>query len=134
MTGLFGKRGSCSVCKKEVPHTHKPKKSWNVEGPLCGNCYVDLMKKNFEHDNKDRCAICGDEPGSFSLWKPNKEWEIDGWLCKPCFDRKEKEDSDLKNFCCSCGKKIGFFTYRPKEEWGMKGYMCKNCWKSKTET
>lgn len=132
MTGLFGKKKSCSVCKREVSHTHKPKGTWKVQGPLCANCYVDLMKENFENDKKDRCSLCGSEPGSFSLWKPNKEWKIQGWLCKSCFDRKEKEDSDLKNFCCSCNKKIGFFVYSPKEEWGMNGYMCKNCWKLKT--
>lgn len=133
MVGLFSKKkSSCSICKKEVSHTHKPKGSWDVEGPLCANCYVDLMKENFEKRKEDKCALCGAEPGSFSLWRPNKEWGIAGWLCKPCFDMQEKKDNDVKNFCCLCGKKIGFLTYRPKKEWDMNGYMCKNCWNLKT--
>jgi len=51
MVGLFSKKKTpCSVCKKEVSHTHKPKNTWNVEGPLCADCYVDLMGENFEID------------------------------------------------------------------------------------
>ncbi|MDE1815462.1 MAG: hypothetical protein KGI11_02765 [Thaumarchaeota archaeon] len=135
MTGLFSKKKTpCAICKKEVSHTHKPKNSWNVNGLLCGNCYVDLMEKYFENDNDDKCTLCGDTPGSFNLWKPKKEWEVTGWLCKPCFDQKEKQDNDLKNFCCLCGAKIGFVSYSPKKEWNMKGSLCKNCWTMKTKT
>ncbi len=134
MAGLFSKKKTpCSICKKEASHTHKPKSSWNVDGLICGNCYVDLMEKNFETDDGDRCALCNAKPGSFNLWKPKKEWELRGWLCKSCFDQKEKEDNDLKNFCCSCGKKIGFISYNPKKEWNMKGSLCKNCWNTKTK-
>ncbi len=133
MTGLFSKKKTlCSVCKKEVSHTHKPKNTWNVDGLLCGNCYVDLLEKNFEVDDGDRCTLCGATPGSFSLWKPKKEWELRGWLCKPCFDKKEKQDNDLKNFCCLCKAKIGLVSYSPKKEWDIKGYMCKSCWDAKT--
>src|SRR5574337_583742 len=134
MTGLFSKKKAfCTVCKKEISHTHKPKSKWNVEGPLCANCYVDLMEKNFENDNEDKCAICDIAPGSFNLWRPKKEWGVKGWLCKSCFEEKEKQDNDLKNFCCLCGSKIGFITHSPKKEWNLKGYLCKNCWNLRTK-
>ena len=135
MVGLFSKKKTtCSVCKKEFSHTHKPKSNWDAEGPLCGNCYVDLMKKYYESGSDDICAICGGKPTAFNLWKPNKEWGIKGWLCKTCFDQKEKQDNDLKNFCCVCRQKISFIIYPPKKEWDMKGFLCKNCWNMKTKT
>lgn len=133
MTGLFSsKKSSCTACGKQISHVHKPKKSWGVEGPLCADCYVDLMEKNFESDREEKCTACGVSPGSFNLWRPRKEWQVSGWLCKQCFDKREQEDERVKNFCCMCGSKIGFFTYKPKKEWGMEGYMCKKCWNSRS--
>ncbi len=136
MTGLFGKKKAfCTVCKKEISHAHKPKSNWNVDdGPLCANCYIDLMKEYYENNNEDKCVLCGAEPGSFSLWKSKKEWGVTGWLCKPCFDQKEKQDDELKKFCCFCGAKIGFLSYDPKKEWNVKGQVCKNCWNLKTKS
>ncbi len=138
MVGLFSKREAfCTVCKKTTTHKHKPKRSWNVEGPLCADCYVDLMKKYYENNNEDRCVLCGAEPGAFNLWKPSKEWDVKGWLCKPCFDEKEKSDNESKKFCSVCGAKLGFISYNPKKEWVIKGQICKNCWnlqKTKTDT
>jgi hypothetical protein len=137
VTGLFSKKEAfCTVCEKRISHKHKPKSGWNVEGPLCGNCYVDLMKKNFNKNAEDKCVLCGAEPGSFSLWKPKKEWGVQGWLCKPCFDEKEKSDDESKKYCSLCGNKLGFFYYDPKKEWNIKGQVCKNCWnlqKAKTD-
>lgn len=128
MVGLFSKeRSFCTICKKGVSHKNKPKPEWNVDGPLCGNCYVDLMKKNFKKNNDDKCALCGIEPGSFNLWKPKKEWEIHGWLCKPCFDEKERSDDKLRENCTICGAKLGFFCYAFKTDSGKKGQICKNC-------
>ncbi|MDE1727312.1 MAG: hypothetical protein KGH89_08650 [Thaumarchaeota archaeon] len=134
MVGLFSKeKAFCTVCKKELSHKHKPKKSWNVTGSLCGNCHVDLMKEHFEDDNDNKCVLCGATPGSFNLWKSKKEWGVQGWLCKPCFDQKEKQDDELKKFCCLCGAKVGFISYAPKKEWNLKGQVCKNCWNSRTK-
>jgi len=130
--GLFSKKDAiCTICKKNIIHTHKPKSNWNVEGPLCGDCYVDAMKKYYEKNNENKCVICGLEPGSFSLCKSKKEWGLKGWLCKSCFDKKEKADNESKKFCSLCGIKLGFISYSPKKEWGIKGYMCKNCWNLK---
>ncbi len=136
MVGLFSKKEEfCTVCKKSIFHKHKPKSDWNVEGPLCADCYVDKMKEHYEKKKDDKCAVCGAEPGSFSLWKPRKEWNVKGWLCKPCFDEKEKLDNESKKFCSICGAKLGFISYSPKKEWHMKGYICKNCWNlQKTKT
>lgn len=129
MIELFGKKEAfCTVCKKSISHRNKPKSSWKIEGPLCGNCYVDLMKEHFKKNDDDKCFLCGTEPGSFNLWKPKKEWDIHGWLCKPCFDKKEKLDEESKKYCSLCGNKLGFFCYSPKKEWGMQGQLCKNCW------
>ncbi|HMK32452.1 MAG TPA: hypothetical protein VK431_02380 [Nitrosopumilaceae archaeon] len=127
--GLFSKKEEfCTVCKKRISHKHKPKRGWNVEGPLCADCYVDLMKMYYEKNDENKCVLCGARPGSFSLWKPRKEWELKGWLCKSCFDEKEKSDNESKKFCSMCGTKLGFISYSPKKEWGIKGYICKNCW------
>jgi hypothetical protein len=131
--GLFGKKNAtCTVCKKHIIHSHKPKNNWDVDGPLCGDCYVDMMKEHYEKNNENKCVSCGAEPGGFSLWKPNKEWDIKGWLCKPCFDEREKSDNESKKFCSMCGIKLGFISYSPKKEWKLKGYICKNCWNLKT--
>jgi len=124
MVGLFSKKEEfCTVCNKSITHKHKPKSGWNVEGPLCANCYVDLMKKIED----DKCVLCGKEPGSFNLWKPNKEWGIKGWLCKTCFDEKEKADDESKKYCAICGDKLGFFCYSPTKESGIVGQICKKC-------
>lgn len=128
MVGLFSKEKTfCTVCKKNISHKHKPKRGWNVEGPLCANCYVDLMKEHYKKNDEDKCVLCGSEPTSFNLWKPKKEWEIQGWLCKPCFDQKEKSDDESKKYCSACGNKLGFFSYNPKKESGIEGQICKNC-------
>jgi len=130
--GLFGnkKKEFCTICKKGISRKSKPKKEWNIKGPLCANCYVDLMKKPFEKkkDNDDKCVSCGAEPGGLYLWKPKKEWEIRGWLCEPCFNEKEKADNELKKNCIVCNTQLGFITRRPKKDWNLKGYLCKNCW------
>ena len=128
MAGLFNKKKEfCTVCNKSITHKHKPKSNWKVEGPLCANCYLDLMETNFKKNQDDKCVICGIEPGSFNLWKPKKEWSIKGWLCKPCFDEKEKIDDESKKFCALCGSKLGFFCYSPTKESGIVGQICKNC-------
>ncbi len=128
MIGLFDKKEAfCTICNKSISHKHKPKSNWNVEGPLCADCYVDLMEKNFKKNKDDKCVLCGAEPGSFSLWKPKKDWEIQGWLCKPCFDEKEKADDESKKYCVLCGDKLGFFCYFFKSESGVTGQICKKC-------
>jgi hypothetical protein len=131
--GLFSnnkKKEFCTVCKKGISRKSNPKKNWNVKGPLCANCYVDLMKENFEKkkDNDNKCVLCGSEPGTLNLWKPKKEWGIKGWLCEPCLNEREKADNELKKKCSMCDAKLGFFVRRPKQEWGVAGYLCKNCW------
>jgi len=125
------KKDFCTICKKETSRKSKPKKEWNVEGPMCSNCYVDFMKKPFEKKskNEDKCVECGAEPGGLNLWKPKKEWGITGWLCEPCLKEREKSDKELKKNCATCNAKLGFITNYPKQEWGIKGYLCKNCWK-----
>ena len=138
MAGLFSKKEAfCTVCKKGISHKHKPKSDWDIEGPLCADCYVDEMKEHFEKKKDDKCVVCGAEPGSISLWKPKKEWGMKGWLCEPCFNEKERSDNESRKFCSMCGVKLGFISYSPKKEWGVKGQICKNCrdlQKTKTDT
>jgi hypothetical protein len=132
MMGLFGskKKDFCTICKKEITHKSKPKKEWDVEGPLCANCYVDFMKKPVlkKKENEDKCVACGAEPGGLYLWKPKKEWGITGWLCEPCLKEREKSDDELKKNCILCNATLGFITRRPKKEWNIQGYLCKNCY------
>jgi len=123
------KKEFCSICKKNISRSSKPKKEWNIKGPLCANCYVDLMKTQPEKkkESDDKCILCGAEPGELNLWKPKKEWGIKGWLCEPCLHEKERVDNELKKNCIICNSKLGFIKYRSKKEWNLKGYLCKNC-------
>lgn len=130
--GLFGaKRGeSCTMCKKNTASTSKPKKEWGIQGRLCANCYVEMMKK--PHPKKtnedDKCVACGDEPGGLNLWRPKKEWDLKGWLCEPCFNEWVRSDNELKKNCILCNAKLGFFPRHAKKEWNLGGYLCKSCW------
>jgi hypothetical protein len=132
MMGLFGSKKDefCAICKKSATSTSKPKKEWNIQGQLCADCYVDLMKKPVakKTNDDDKCIACGDEPGGLNLWKPKKEWGLKGWLCEPCFNEWEKSDGELKKNCIVCNVKLGFITRRAKKEWNLKGYLCKRCW------
>lgn len=129
--GLFSnKKEFCAICKSAVSRTSKPKKEWNVKGPLCASCYVDLMKKSHGRENNidDMCVTCGAEPGGLYLLKPKKEWNLKGWLCEPCFNEREKVENELKKNCILCNAKLGFIVRHPKKEWNIGGYLCKNCW------
>jgi len=58
--GLFNKKPSfCSVCNKELTHKHKPKREWNVKGPLCGDCHFDKSKEYYEGKVRQPCVVCG---------------------------------------------------------------------------
>jgi len=51
-----------------------------------------------------------------------------GLLCKSCFDKKEKEFTKKKNFCCICGTELSFIRYNPKSKWNLDGQLCRDCW------
>jgi len=125
-----GKRSSCTICKKETSHKHKPKNEWQIEGPLCGDCYVSQMKKFYELSLKQSCIICGIEKDVPDMWEPRYQWEMKGLLCKPCFDKKDGEYKKLRTFCHLCGKKLGLIRYNPKKKWIIDGQLCKDCWDS----
>ena len=39
---------------------HKPKKEWNLEGKLCGDCHVDKTKEYYEYGKaRQPCVTCG---------------------------------------------------------------------------
>lgn len=38
----------CTICKKSITHKNKPKREWDVEGPLCLDCYMNEMQKNYK--------------------------------------------------------------------------------------
>lgn len=129
--GLFSKKNEfCTICKKEISRSSKPKKEWNLKGVLCAQCFVNCMKKPYEKKKNpdDACVICGAEPGGLYLWKPKKSWDMRGWLCEPCYNEKEKADNELKQNCVLCNAKLGFFPRHSKKEWNLSGYLCKDCW------
>ena len=76
--GLFSKKPSyCSICNKELIHKHKPKREWNIKGPLCGDCHFDKSKEYYEGKVRQPCVecglpkklqICGNQDGS-GTWK-----------------------------------------------------------------
>lgn len=127
--GLFSKKPViCNICKKEVAHKHKPKSEWQIEGPLCGDCYVAQMKKFYEHSLRQKCVNCGMEKDVPDLWEPRYQWDMKGLLCKTCFDKKDLEFKNQKSFCTVCRKKLGMIRYNPKKHWVLDGQLCKECW------
>ncbi|MGQ0638840.1 MAG: hypothetical protein ACT4N1_05765 [Nitrososphaerota archaeon] len=89
--GLLSRKPSfCAVCKKSISHKHRPKGEWNVEGPLCSDCYINAMQKYYDSSVRQKCVICGIEKNVPDLWEPRWQWEMKGLLCKTCFDKKEE--------------------------------------------
>lgn len=130
MTLLRRKPIFCNVCKKEISHKHKPKNEWQIEGPLCGDCYVNHMKKFYEQSLRQKCVICGVEKDVPDLWEPKYQWDMKGLLCKSCFNEKDNDYKNIRDFCQSCGKKLGMIRYNPKRKWPIKGQLCRECWDS----
>ncbi len=127
--GLLHRKPSfCTVCKKSITHKHKPKREWNVESPLCSDCYINEMQKYYDLSVKQKCVICGIEKNVPDLWEPRWQWEMKGLLCKSCFDKKGIEHDKLRNFCSICGTKLGVIRYNPKKQWSIDGQICRNCW------
>ncbi len=120
----------CAICKKEITHKHKPKNEWQIEGPLCGDCYVEQMKKFYELSLRQKCVICGIEKDVPDLWEPRYQWDMKGLLCKSCFNEKDTEYKNLKEFCKICGKKLNMIRYNPKKKWAITGQLCRECWDS----
>lgn len=118
----------CKTCNKKTNHGHKPKNEWQVEGPLCGDCYVSQMKKFYELSQRQKCIICGNEKDVPDMWEPRYQWDMKGLLCKLCFDKKETEYKNIKTFCVICGRKLGMFRYNPKKKWSIDGQLCRECW------
>ena len=120
----------CVICQKELKHKHKPKKEWNIEGLLCGDCHMDKMRQYFEGTMTQNCGVCKSKKKITDLWEPRWQWEMEGLLCKSCFDKKEKIFSEEKEFCSICGAKLSFFRYTPKSKWKVTGNLCRKCWDS----
>ncbi len=61
--GLFThKQLFCTLCKKSITHKQKPQHNWNLEGYLCGDCYMSEMLK--------QCTL--EEEVKAKELKPNK--------------------------------------------------------------
>lgn len=128
---LFGRKSAiCAICKKQISHKHKPKNEWQIEGPLCGDCYVTQMQKFYELSLRQKCVICGVEKDVPDMWEPRYQWDMKGLLCKTCFDKKEREYKTLKTLCNLCGRKLGLIRYNPKSKWSVEGQLCRECWDS----
>ena len=127
--GILSRKPSfCTVCKKQIAHKHKPKREWDIEGPLCSDCYLNEMQKQYDLSLRQKCVMCGIEKDVPDLWEPRWQWEMKGLLCKACFDKKEEAYNKLRDYCTICNTKFGFIRYDPKKEWSIKGQLCKNCW------
>jgi len=128
---LHRKPSFCTVCKKSLTHKHKPKREWNVEGPLCSDCYINEMQKQYDLSIKQKCVICGIEKNVPDLWEPRWQWDMEGLLCKECFDKKEESFEVKKKFCALCGTEMGFIRHNPKSKWAIEGQLCGKCWDAK---
>lgn len=132
--GLFGKKpANCTVCNKETTHKHKPKKEWNMQYPLCADCYMNTMSQYYYGTFKQKCVKCGVQQKITDLWEPRWQWDMEGLLCKSCFDAKEADFNHKKEACSICGVKMSFFRYNPKSEWKIEGQLCRKCWDEQKE-
>ncbi len=130
--GLFGRAPSfCTVCNKQLTHKHKPKREWNIKGPLCGDCHFEKSRDYYEGKMRQPCATCNKTRRITDLWEPRWQWDMEGLLCKECFDKKEKAFGVKKNFCSLCGEKMGLIRYNPKSGWKIEGQLCRMCWDKK---
>ena len=59
---------------------HKPKKEWNLEGKLCGDCHVDKTKEYYEGKARQPCVTCGTSYKITDLWEPRWQWDMEGLL------------------------------------------------------
>ncbi|NIP62781.1 MAG: hypothetical protein GWN01_06660 [Nitrosopumilaceae archaeon] len=128
---LFNRKPSfCAICNKQLKHKHKPKKEWDIQGDLCGDCHLRKMQEFYEGSMRQNCVHCGINKKISDLWEPRWQWDMEGLLCKTCFDKKEEDFKYKKEYCSQCGTKLGFIRYNPKPKWMMDGQLCKNCWDS----
>ena len=132
--GLFGKKtATCTLCKKETTHKHRPKREWNMEYPLCTDCYMKSMEQYYSGSLRQKCVNCGTEEKLTDLWEPRWQWNMEGLLCKKCFDSKEVDYNQKKDFCTKCGAKLSFIRYNPKNNWNIEGQLCRDCWDEQKE-
>ncbi len=130
--GLFSKKPTfCSICNKDLTHKHKPKKEWNVNGYLCGDCHFDKSMEYYEGKIKQSCVVCRTTKIISELWEPRWQWDMQGLLCKECFDKKEASFEIKKKFCALCGATMGFIRHNPKSKWMIEGQLCGKCWDQK---
>ena len=130
--GLFNRKPTyCTICNKELSHKNKPKKEWNVKGPLCGDCHFEKSKEYYEGKVRQACVLCGITKIISDLWEPRWQWDMNGLVCKECFDKKEELFEAKKKFCALCGAVMGFIRHNPKSKWGIEGQLCRKCWDEK---
>ena len=132
---LFDKKlAVCTLCKKESKRTQKPKKEWNLQSPLCTDCYMKTMEQYYNGTFKQKCVSCETVQKITDLWEPRWQWDMEGLLCKKCFDAKEIDFNQKKEFCSVCGTRLSFFRYNPKNEWNLEGQICRKCWDEQKES
>jgi len=113
--GLFSRKPAyCTICKIEITHKHKPKREWNVKGPLCANCHVDKTKEFYEATIRQPCVICGTTKIISDLWEPRWQWDMDGLLCKDCFDKKRRRPRQKEKLLCVMWCKAGIIPIKSK--------------------
>ncbi|MBM3905159.1 MAG: hypothetical protein FJ354_00540 [Thaumarchaeota archaeon] len=133
--GIFDKKPvTCTLCNKQTTHKHKAKKEWNMQNPLCTDCYMKTMEQYYNGTIKQKCTSCGIVQKITDLWEPRWQWDMEGLLCKKCFDSKEIDFNQKKEFCSACGTRLSFFRYNPKNEWKFDGQLCRKCWDEQKES
>jgi hypothetical protein len=131
---LFAKKPqTCTLCNKQTKNKHRPKKEWNMEYPLCTDCYMKSMEEYYSGTFQQKCTVCGTIQKITDLWEPRWQWDTKGLLCKKCFDAKEIDFSYKKEACSICGARLSFFRYNPKNEWKIDGQLCRKCWDDQKE-
>ncbi|MFQ5920915.1 MAG: hypothetical protein ACE5JV_02740 [Nitrososphaerales archaeon] len=126
-------RERCALCGVEMQHKHRPMREWGIDGSLCGDCYLDMMRdyyveKKTPKKRVAKCDQCGREVDPEDLYEAHRGLNLKGRLCKDCFEGKKTEVEKKLDYCTVCGKKLGFFRYNPRKKWNMDGQLCRECW------
>ncbi|MFQ5920974.1 MAG: hypothetical protein ACE5JV_03045 [Nitrososphaerales archaeon] len=123
--------GRCAVCGRELQHRHRPMQEWGIDGFLCGDCHLDLMRDYYVEGKAPKkslvkCGLCGKEVDPEDAYEAPRRLNLRGTLCRECFEGKEEKKGP--EHCAICGKKLGFLRYNPKKKWRIDGHLCRRCW------
>ena len=47
----LGSKLKCSICGEKIQMQYNPMEEWNINGPLCGDCYSKKLHEHYPGDH-----------------------------------------------------------------------------------